>query len=144
MPRLVPQDATALGFAGALAFQHLCALEAHQPGVPKVKRHGKSQGFVRGKKLLRQPDVRLCNNLAGGKFMVQPGDTTRHQGVVEAHREVAQPETEQGFVGGVLQVNWRISPPTTAASTHGALIPVERGGGLNFLVHALPAEVTTT
>src|SRR5262245_5630217 len=51
--RLVPQDATAFGLAGALAFEHLRALQTHQPPVGEIEGDRKSQDAVGSKELLR-------------------------------------------------------------------------------------------
>ena len=83
VPRLVAQDATAFGLAGALAFQHLRAFQAHQPRMGEIEGDGETQRLVGGEEFLRQPHVRQRNDVAGGKFAMQPRHAARHQRAIE-------------------------------------------------------------
>jgi hypothetical protein len=112
----------------------LRALKPHQPGVRKIEWNGKAQRPIGGEKLLGQPHVRERNNPAGGKLSVQPRHTASHQRGFEPQGQVAQAQAKQGFVRRFLKVNRWVPPGRANASTHGALIRMQRGAVM-FLVH---------
>ena len=77
---LVAQQLEALGVRAPLHFQHLPALQAHQPRVREEEWQGHAHHAVRAEPFLRQPKARadteippgkLCQHLLDGSF--QPG-----------------------------------------------------------------------
>ena len=116
MSRFVPKDAPALRLASAFALEHLRALQSHQAGVREVERHGKTQHPIGGEELLRQPDMRAGDDVTCCELAIEARDAARHQRILEPHRQIAQPQSQQRLVGSVLQVDPCVSAGATSCA----------------------------
>jgi len=85
----------------------------------QVERHGKTQHPIGGEELLRQPDMRAGDDVTCCELAIEARDAARHQRILELHRQIAQPQSQQRLVGSILQVD-----PCVSA---GAKVMVGRG-----------------
>ena len=70
----MPEDAHALDVSASLDFEHLLALELHQPRMRQVKRNSEARNAVRRKPFRGQPHVRLEANATSVQFTVETFD----------------------------------------------------------------------